>query len=148
MKSLPSLALLLCATSLVAPAGPAEKGDKKSGTSIAGRYKITEAFKDGKKEDPKEVEGVMVLITKDTVVSTDRNKKQVYGATYVLDTSSTPWKISMTTISPKKGEKADGVVELKGQTLKVCYALPGGKTPTGFKTGEKQHLIVMERVKE
>ena len=40
------------------------------------------------------------------------------------------------------------VIELKGQTLKVCYALPGGKTPTGFKTGEKQHLIVLERVKE
>ena len=33
----------------------------------------------------------------------------------------------------------------EGDTVKICYALPGGETPTEFSTKEKQHCFVLKR---
>jgi len=153
MKNVLALAAVFCLTALVALGqGPgAKKDDKagdKTGKGIEGRFKIVKAFKDGKQEPDKEVKDVMVVITKNTIISTGKDKKQVYGATYTLDTSKEPWQISMVGTAPKKGEKAEGIVKRDGDKLHVCYALPGGKVPTTFEAGEKQHCIILERVKE
>jgi hypothetical protein len=51
----------------------------------------------------------------------------------------------MVSTSPKAGEKSQGVVEVDGDTVKICYNLPGGKPPASFKAGEKQHCFELRR---
>ena len=43
-----------------------------------------------------------------------------------------------------------GIYELDGDTLKVCYAIDGGKRPAEFKAkpGSKHVLIVFKRLKD
>ena len=47
-----------------------------------------------------------------------------------------------------KGSTAEGIVEVKGDELKLCYAVEG-KAPTEFKTkeGDKHHLFVLKKAK-
>ncbi len=47
-----------------------------------------------------------------------------------------------------KGEKADAIIELSGDDLKICY-VPGGPAPTKFEAGKdtKAHLFVLKRSK-
>jgi hypothetical protein len=47
---------------------------------------------------------------------------------------------------PTKGEKARGLIEKRGNTVKLIYALPGGDMPTSFeKTIDKQMMFVLKR---
>jgi hypothetical protein len=52
----------------------------------------------------------------------------------------------MVSLEPKKGETADGLIERKGDTVTLIYALPGGKAPTEFKTNEKQQMFTLKKV--
>jgi uncharacterized protein (TIGR03067 family) len=91
---------------------------------------------------------VTVRIAANAITTFDKDKKEIYAATYKLDTSRKPWRIMMTaTITPVdgKGTKAEGLVERDGDTFKLIYALPGGKAPTEFKTGEKQQMFVLKK---
>jgi uncharacterized protein (TIGR03067 family) len=115
---------------------------------LAGTYTIVSGQRDGKEVAKSHFEKSVITFDKGKVFGHDKEKKEFFGATYTLDTSSKPWKISMISTSPKKGQKADGVVEADGDTVRICYALPGGKTPTTFKAGEKQHCFTLKRTKK
>jgi uncharacterized protein (TIGR03067 family) len=137
----------LAALSLALPVLLADdrKGEDKTATPLKGIYTIVKGEKDGKVIPTDRIKGSVVTFTEKKVYGTDKDRKEVFAATYTLDTSRTPWVIRMTGTMPKKGEKADGIVEVDGDTLRICYALPGGKKPTGFKAGEKQHCFVLKR---
>lgn len=112
---------------------------------LAGTYTIVKGQRDGKDVPEDHFKGSVVTFTEDKIFGHDKNKKEFFGATYKLDKASKPWKIRMTSTAPKKDEKAEGVVQLVGDTLTICYALPGGKTPTTFSAGEKQHCFTLQR---
>ena len=136
----PLAAALLCAAAALA-----DEADKKPG--LEGTYTITKGERGGKAIPEAEIKGTVVAFTRDKVTATDKDKKEFYAATYTLDTKSKPWKIIMTSTAPKKGDKAAGVIKTDGDMVTLCYALPGGKTPTGFKAGDKQQCFVLKRVK-
>jgi hypothetical protein len=48
---------------------------------------------------------------------------------------------------PFKGQTAHGIYDLQGETLKICYAVPGAEAPKDFseKAEGKQLLFVMQR---
>jgi len=126
-----------------------DKKDKKADTSkLEGTYTVVSGKRDGKDLPRSDFEKSVVVFEKGKVYGHDKDKKEFFGATYVIDTSSKPWKISMVSTSPKKGEKAEGVIEADGDTVKLAYALPGGKTPTSFEAGEKQQSFVLKRMKK
>jgi uncharacterized protein (TIGR03067 family) len=128
-----------------APAG--DKGKPGPG-ALVGAYTIVSGEHEGKKEPPERIKGTTVLITRDTITVTDRTKKKAYVASYKLDTGSTPWKITMTSMeAPTKGEVARGLIAKEGDTVKLIYALPGGAQPKDFKTKDKQMLFVMRPLK-
>jgi uncharacterized protein (TIGR03067 family) len=125
-----------------------DKGEKKD-KGIQGRFTVVGGEKHGEKVPPERVKGSILLFTKNSIVGTDKDKKEFFGSDYTLDTSKTPWRISMTSTAPKKGEKAEGIIQWDGDTLKIAYALPGGETPKSFdKTKTKQHMFWLKRVKE
>lgn len=121
-----------------------KKDDKKpEATKLEGTYTITSGERDGKPLPEAEFKGAVVTIKGNKMFGTDKDKKEFFAATFTLDTGAKPWKINMVSISPKEGEKAAGVVEATGDTVKICYNLPGGDAPTEFKTKGKQQCFTL-----
>jgi len=122
----------------------AEDKDKKS-SPLEGTYTIVSGEEDGKTTPKEKIAGGKVTFSADNITGTDKDRKEFFAAAYKLDTSTKPWTITMTGTAPKS-VKSVGVVEVKGDTLRICYALPGGDKPNGFFTKQKQHMFVLKRL--
>jgi uncharacterized protein (TIGR03067 family) len=132
---------------------PTTKSANKKTTpeSLVGRYTITSGEKEGSKEPEERIKGTTVTFTKETVIVADKDKKEIYSASYKLDTKTTPCQITMTSkVEGSAGEVARGLIQQDKDDEKVVrlvYALPTGEIPTEFKTKEKQLMFVMKREK-
>lgn len=116
---------------------------------IAGRYQIVSGEKFGVKVPEKDFDGSVVVFTTDTIVMTDKDQKQSYAATFKLEPGEKHCRITMTsTLAGNQGQRARGLVEKQGETLRLIYALPGGDEPTEFRTRDKQLLFVLKPPKE
>lgn len=116
---------------------------------IAGRYQIVSGEKFGVKVPEKDYDGSVVVFTTDAIVMTDKHQKQSYAATFKLEPGEKHCRITMTsTLAGNQGQRARGLVEKQGDTLRLIYALPGGDEPTEFRTKDKQLLFVLKPPKE
>jgi uncharacterized protein (TIGR03067 family) len=118
--------------------------DKGTAAAVIGHYTIVSGEKGGKPLPPDHIRGASVEITKDTITVIENDKDKAYVATYEIDAGKKPWRITMTSVVPKKGEVARGLIERSGDILKLIYALPGGEVPTAFQTKDKQLLFVLK----
>jgi uncharacterized protein (TIGR03067 family) len=152
MKATLTMALGLCALGFLNPSARSDDGPKKiSGepAALLGGYTIISGEKYGVKEPTERIEGTTVRIADDAIIVLDKEKTEVYAQTYKIDTSSKPWKITLKSkISPKNQSSeetvAKGLIKQEGDTVTLIYALPGGETPTEFKTKEKQIMFVLK----
>jgi uncharacterized protein (TIGR03067 family) len=128
-------------------AGAAAAADDAGGASqLVGTYTIVAGEKFGQKEPADRVKDITVRFTDKEVVVTDKDKKQVYAASYKLATNQKPWRITMvSTLAPSAGQTAKGLIEKKGDTVRLIYAEGGGEMPTDFKTKDKQLMFVMKK---
>jgi uncharacterized protein (TIGR03067 family) len=117
--------------------------EKPAAAPLEGGYAIVSGEKDGKAIPAERLKGSVVLFTADRVVGTDKDKKELFAASYVLDTTRTPWVIKMKSITPKEAE-AVGLIKKEGDTITLIYALPGTDAPKEFRTKDKQHLFVLK----
>ena len=127
-----------------------KKADKKtSPESLVGRYTITSGEKEGTKEPEERIKGTTVTFTKETVIVADKDKKEIYSASFKLDTTTTPAQITMTSrVEGSAGEIARGLIQQDrddDKVVRLVYALPTGEIPTEFKTKEKQLMFVMKK---
>ena len=141
------MARLLSVLAALFVASPVLADDTDSSGKLEGTYTIVSGEHGGEKIPAERIEGAMLTITADKITATDKDKKEFFAATYTLDRTARPFRIMMVSTTPKAGEKAAGVVEVSGDTVKLCYNLPGGTPPTEFKTQDKQHCFVLKRVK-
>ncbi len=143
-------ALLAAAGAGLAEDKRADKGaahaDKAAAAKLEGGYTIVAGEENGEPVPGPRIQGALVRFTAEEVIGTDKDKKQIFVAKYTLDTSSKPWKISMTSTAPKEG-KAVGLVEKNGDEIKLIYNLPGGEPPTQFKTKPNQQMFVLKNMK-
>jgi len=147
-----AVAALLLLVGMALPEAPAQdkkkpddnKGDKVG--KLDGTYTIVSGKRDGMDLPKKDFEHSVVVFQGNKIFGHDKDKKEFFGATFKIDASSKPWKISMISTSPKKGEPADGVIEVSGDTIRLAYNLPGGKVPTSFDTEKKQQAFTLKRV--
>ena len=139
------ICLSLVLTALALPfANAADEATDSDAAQLAGVYRFVSGEKNGGEAPDENLKQSKVSITAKEIVATDQADKRTYVATYKLDTSKKPWRISMESILPAVGAKAEGLIEKDGDTVKIIYALPGGETPTEFKTKEMQHLWVLK----
>ena len=122
-----------------------EKENKLTAKSLVGTYELVAGERDGKPIPKDELNAATIRFTADTITAIDKEDKNVYVAKYRL-ADEQDGRITMNSIEPKEGMVAEGLVKSDGATLKIIYALPGGKTPTTFKTAEKQQLFVLRKV--
>lgn len=121
--------------------------EKRTDSSkLVGTWTVTSKETDGKQAAATELKGAEVKVTRDTITCTGKNGKAEMTCRYEVDTSAKPWKITMNcTEGEHKGKKLQGIAELNGDTLKVCFAKPDGETPTKFETKENQCCMTLKR---
>jgi uncharacterized protein (TIGR03067 family) len=113
---------------------------------LVGRYVIVSGEKEGAKEPEARIQGTTVTFSKESVVVIDKNKKEMYSASYKLNSTTNPCDIVMTSrVEGYAGEVARGLIQKEGNTVRLVYALPEGEIPTEFKTKEKQLMFVMKK---
>jgi uncharacterized protein (TIGR03067 family) len=90
-----------------------------------------------------------VTITKQAI--TLQGEAGTFVIKYELHAKKTPVQLKMTiTDGPVgQGTSAEAIIELKGDDLKFCYALPDQPAPKAFeaKAGSNQHLFLLKRAK-
>jgi uncharacterized protein (TIGR03067 family) len=167
-KLLPTLAVFASVCGLASAEDKTKPGDKPP--ALNGSYTIVSGEENGKPIPKERIEGALIVFTDKTVVGTDKDKKQFFSSTYTIDSSKTPWVITMTDAgrgakpddkkaedrkpddkkpddkkSDDKKQSASGLIKVDGEMVTVIYALPGGKAPTEFKTADMQQMFVMKR---
>src|SRR4051812_11128892 len=88
------------------------KADKRcSPEDLVGHYVIVAGERDGAPEPEQRIKGTSVTFTKDSVVVADKDKKEVYSATYKLNATTNPCDITMTSrVDSSAGEIARGLI--------------------------------------
>lgn len=145
----------LFVTAPIAAAEPAAGSAPQSAidaAKLAGTYQIISSEKNGEPSAKEKIDGVVVVFTKDKIVATNRDKDDVYAATYKLDATQMPTHITMVSVMENsKGVNAKGLIQTyqhEGKDrVKLIYTLPDGKImPTEFKTVDGQVMVVLEKV--
>jgi uncharacterized protein (TIGR03067 family) len=146
-----ALGLIAVVTSLamVQQETAAATGGEKSlsAETLVGRYRIVSGEKNGETEPEERIKGTTVTWAKESVVVADKETKEIYSASYKLDTSTNPAGITMMSrVKSSSGEVVQGLIQKEGATVTLIYALPTGETPASFKTKQKQLMFVMEKI--
>ncbi len=114
---------------------------------LTGEYRIVGGERNGAPIDQNELNNAAIIISDSTIIAYDKERKEMFAATYTLETTHTPWQITMiSTKAPEVGQIAKGLIRAEQGKLKLVYALPNGQTPTDFRAGEQQQMFVLARI--
>ncbi len=148
MRSLLLTAALLAGAAVVAYGE--DKGKTTDQEKIQGTWAFVSGESDGKPVPANKIKDSRVVIGKDSIYVEDGKNKKTWDVSYRLDPSKSPKTITM---QMKEGDFKDkpseGIYLLEGDSLKLCYPLPGGARPTGFTTkeGSKTNCFTLKRSK-
>ena len=123
----------------------------KGPDKVEGTWAIVQGYEGGKPVPKERIRDNRVIISRDTIRILDKDKKQTWLVRYKLDPAQDPKAIAMTVAEGEgKGQSAEGIYHLEGNTLKLCYALPGHPRPKTFAPTQTKNelLFTMKRVKE
>jgi len=131
----------------------ANAADTKNIVNLAekatGTWSCVNATVNGKPLAETTVKKLRLTMT-DTRYKTERDGEVLFDSTYRLDTTKAPAHINMVgTEGDLIGKEAQGIIALEGDTLRICYTMPGKLRPTAFAsaTNSEAYLIVWQRVK-
>jgi uncharacterized protein (TIGR03067 family) len=135
---------------LAAAARPQDAAAKKDLQRMEGAWKVTLEEIDGKPtSEEKKVD--VKLVVKDGKYTVFFGDKQAATGTIKLDAGKTPRQIdAIADDGPLKGKAMQGVYEVKGDTMRVCFTQPGKERPTEFRTkeGSGEMLFSYKRIKK
>lgn len=135
--------LVLAMLLLIAPACTGRSSDQPK-ADLTGEYRIVGGERNGVPIDQNELDNASIYISDTTIIAYDKERKEMFAATYTLDTKQTPWQITMiSTKSPDVGAIAKGLIKAEQDKIKLVYALPNGQPPTEFKAGQEQQMFDM-----
>jgi uncharacterized protein (TIGR03067 family) len=143
-------------TTLAAPAvilvliilSPLFADAKKESDALQGKWSVVSLTRDGKVEA---ISKDAVRVIADDAYTMKLHPLVTIKGTYKIDPTANPKAIETTASSgPYKDMTMLGIYELDGDSLKICYAIPGKDRPTEFtsKVGSCWILVVHKRLKE
>ncbi len=141
MKTLVALALGL-GTAL----GLTARAEDKAAPKLEGQYTLVSGKKFGTDAD-ESAKKAEYTITKDKITIKGKDATFVMG--YTVDAAATPNKIDLEILEGPdgaKGSKALGIVEKKGDDLKIAYSIEKDKRPADF-DGKEGFLFVFKKAK-
>lgn len=138
---------LLALASLIGPTGYAQDKDGKTDpVNLSGHYQLISGKKNGMPIS-EEVKQGQYSITADAITIEGGGVKFVIG--YTLDTTARPARIDLKILEGPEGTKgglAYGIVELKGETLRLAYSPDKDKRPKAL-DGQEGFYFELKKVK-
>lgn len=113
-------------------------------------WKLDDAVNQGRELPEDELDGVVVKVEKNVIVTLDKDAKETYRATFTIDPSKSPIQIDMTTKRKDRSEAiALGITRFDEEDeWELCYALPGNPRPTKFASPKSSNIMLMEMERE
>ncbi|MBY0527653.1 MAG: TIGR03067 domain-containing protein [Gemmataceae bacterium] len=138
LRMMPAVAFVV----LLLGAQAAPKDEEK----FEGSWTVTAAEKRGKKVDEDELKKMKITIKGSTISIGDGKRDE--SAEFKLDATKKPK--TMDIIPGKEDKPVLGIYDLDGDTLKMCWARPGGERPSKFATDADSNtfLLVLKRAKK
>jgi hypothetical protein len=116
--------------------------------NFTGVYAIVAGEKYGEPDPIDQYRGWIVEFTENTILAQDREGRHMFACAYRIEPGK-PCRITMaSTLPPRIGEIASGLIDKEGDTVRLIYALAGSARPSEFKTKEKQLMFTLKAVKE
>ncbi|HVL16162.1 MAG TPA: TIGR03067 domain-containing protein [Gemmata sp.] len=143
MKTIAAFALGL---GMLASLGGTSSAQDKKAPKIEGKYTLVGGKVNG---NPVSDESKKAEYSADAEKFVIKGKEFTFEMSYKIDASAEPMKIDMVILEGpegSKGSKAQGIVELKGDTLKLAYTMEKDKRPKDFK-GESDYLFELKKAK-
>ncbi len=143
------LARTICALAMLLSAGACTTGTSHMNetNALQGTWACVSAMVDGKPLRADTVQLLHLTLTQDRY-KTEKGSEVLFDSSYRIDQSKHPAQISMMgTEGDLAGKEAQGIYSLQGDTLHICYTMPGEPRPTAFESaaGSKAYLIIWKR---
>jgi uncharacterized protein (TIGR03067 family) len=143
-----SLIVVLSTALLLAVNVRGQNGAPDDRERLSGKWTSTSAINDGKPIADETVKKLRLTLTTDGY-KTELGEQVLFDSTYTIDAGKQPKHIDMIgTEGEAKGRAAQGIYLLEGDTLTICYTMPGGERPKAFesKPGSAATLVVWKRL--
>ena len=134
----------------VAATALAAEKETNLASRVNGTWSCAAATINGKPLSETSVKKLHLTMTA-TRYKTERNSEVLFDSTYHLDTTKMPRHINMVgTEGELTGKEAQGIIALEGDTLKICYTMPGKPRPVRFEsaTNSEAYFIIWKREKK
>lgn len=138
------------AVGLLAAGASLDDKNKEEVEKLAGTWTCVSGVNDGKPLADETTQKLHLTLTKGGGYKTERGKQVLFDSMYKIDPGKQPKQIDLVgTEGENIGKTAQGIYLLEGDTLKVCYTMPGAERPKDFesKAGSAATLVVWKRVK-
>ena len=126
---------------------PAPKETPKEPIKLEGEW-VVESY-EGRDGPPKDRGPITMTFTEGKIAVKEGKRERPEDALYTADLKKKPATIDIRPEKGPKGETLLGIIEVTGDTMKLCFARPGGERPKDFKADANTEvmLIILKRVK-
>ena len=116
---------------------------------LEGTWNCGSAIVDGKALSDDTIKQLHLTLT-ESRYKTEEKDEVLFDSTYTTNASMNPMQINMVgTEGDLTGKEAQGIYFIQGDTLRICYTMPGKPRPTNFEShaGSGAYLMVWTRQK-
>lgn len=111
---------------------------------LEGQHAIIAGERNGQPLNEADFKDATFRFTGEKVVGANKEGVEFLTADYTLDREKKPCAIVMKlTAGSDKGKELHGLIERKGDTIRIIYAAVGAERPTEFKTKQNQAMYTL-----